>query len=78
MKATKTPSTDRPKALDTLIGITDLVIAHRYPERTPTLGDLARVVGLASRSLRISDLDERISVENAATLAVAKRMGVIG
>jgi hypothetical protein len=75
-QATKTDN--RPKALDTLIGITDLVIAHRYPERTPTLGDLARVVSLASRSLRIPDLDERISVENAATLAVAKRLNVIG
>jgi len=55
MKATKTTATDRPKALDTLLAIVDLVIPHRFPERTPTL----------------------ISVENATTLAVAKRLGVI-
>jgi len=77
MNATKTPATDRPKALDTLIAIVDLVIPHRY-DRVPTLGEIARTVGVASRSLRIPDFDERISVENAATLAVAKRLNVIG
>jgi hypothetical protein len=37
MKATKTLATDRPQALDTLTQIVDLIIAHRFPQKTPTL-----------------------------------------
>ena len=37
------------------------------------LSDVARVVGASSRVLRIADLDERISVENATVMALAKK-----
>ena len=75
-QATKTDN--HPKALDTLVAIVDLIISHRFPQKTPTLVELARVTSLANHSLRYSDRDEKVSVENAATLAVAKRLNVIG
>jgi hypothetical protein len=31
----------RPKALDVLVGIVDIVLAFRFAERTPTLSDMA-------------------------------------
>jgi hypothetical protein len=67
----------RPKTLDTLVSITDLALAHRFTERPPTLGEVARMVGVASRVLHIRDLDERISCENAAVVEIAKRLNVI-
>jgi hypothetical protein len=74
----KAPTTEKPKALDTLTAIVDLVLAQRYPERMPTLVDIARVVSLANRSLRFDSREERLTCENAATLAVAKRLNMIG
>ena len=73
----KAPITERPKAVDTLVGIVDLAITFRFPEKTPSLSDVARLVGASSRVLRIADLDERISVENAAVMAVAKRRRLV-
>jgi hypothetical protein len=70
-------TTEQPKALDALIGIVDLAIAFRFAERVPTLSDLARVVAASSRVLRIHDLDERLSCENAAMLALAKKRGLV-
>ena len=51
---------ERPKALDVLVGVTELALTYRYPERAPTryperaptLADMARVVSTASRLLR--------------------------
>jgi hypothetical protein len=40
------------------------------------LGTISRAAGRASRLLRISELDERMSVENAATLALAKKLAL--
>ena len=70
-------TTEHPKALDALIGIVDVAIPYRYPERIPTLSHLARLVASASRVLHVRDLDERISVENAAVLALAKKRGLV-
>ena len=75
---TKIPATERPKALDVLVNIVDLAVSYRFQERTPTLTDLARVIGSASRVLRYADVDERISTENAALLAIAKQRGLVG
>ena len=47
-------------------------------ERPPALADVARIVAAASRVLRIADVDERISVENAAIMAFAKQRGLVG
>jgi hypothetical protein len=70
-------TTDRPKALDTLIGIVEQAVAFRHADRTPTLTDLARLTSTASRCLRYDNVDEQISVTNAAVISVAKRHNVI-
>ena len=77
MKPTpKAPTTtERPRPLDVLVGITESAIAFRFADRTPTISDVARVVAQASRVMHIRDLDERISVENAAVMAFAKQRG---
>jgi hypothetical protein len=68
---------ERPKSVETLISIVEQAIAYRFTERTPTLSDVARVVSTASRLLRFSNLDERIEVENAAVLALAKKRQLV-
>jgi hypothetical protein len=78
MKSTKASAAEaRSTALETLVAITDLALAHRYPGRTPTLGDVARMVGACSRVLHIRSLDERIETENSATVAIARKLGAI-
>ena len=67
-----------PKSVDTLANIVEQVVALRFVERTPTLSDLARLVNTASRLLRFHDVDERIETENKVTLAVAKKLSLIG
>jgi hypothetical protein len=74
----KTPTAERPKAVDALIDITERAIAFRYTERNPTLSDVARVVSTASRLLRYDNIDERIEVENATVLALVKKRGLVG
>jgi hypothetical protein len=71
-------ATERPKSVDTLIGITEMALAYRYTERNPTLSDVARTVAIASRLLRYSNLDEKIEVENAAVLGLVKKRGLVG
>ena len=64
---------EQPKALAILVSIVDLAITFRFPEKTPSLSDVARLVGASSRVLHIRDLDERISVENACVMEIAKK-----
>ena len=41
---TKPTTTDeRPKALDVLVGVTEIALAYKYPERTPTLSDMSKL-----------------------------------
>jgi hypothetical protein len=68
---------ERPKALDTLVAIVDQAVAFRFAERVPTLADIARLVAASSRVLRFADLDERISCENSAVMALAKKRGLV-
>jgi hypothetical protein len=68
---------ERPKALDVLVSVTELALTYRYPERTPTLSDMARTVSTASRLLRFSNLDERIETENLAVLALARKRQMV-
>jgi hypothetical protein len=71
-------TSDAPKALDTLVAISDLAVTHRFVDRTPKLVDVvARAVALASRLLRFENIDERIETENAAVLALAKRRSLL-
>jgi hypothetical protein len=72
-----TKTTDsRQKAIDTLTAVSDLIIAYRYAEKVPTLGNVARAVAAAARTLHI-DANERVATENSCVLAVAKKLGVI-
>src|SRR3984885_6344858 len=48
-------------------------IAFRYVDRVPSLVDIGRITIAASRILHVKDLDEKISIENAAALAIAKK-----
>jgi hypothetical protein len=77
MAKASTTTPERPKALDTLVAVTEIALAYRYAERTPTLSDMARVVSTASRLLRFKDLDERIEVENLAVLALARKRQLV-
>jgi hypothetical protein len=76
-QSAKATATERPKAIDVLIDVTELALSYRYPERTPTISDMARTVSTASRLLRFSNLDERIETENAAVMALAKKRGLV-
>jgi hypothetical protein len=66
-------TTERPKLVDVLVGVTEIALEYRYPEKAPTISEMARTVSTASRLLRFSNLDERIETENAAVLALAKK-----
>jgi hypothetical protein len=73
---TKIEPASKPKATDTLIAVTEAVLAYRGDER-PTLSLIARIINRASRLLRISDIDERMESENAATLSLAKKLRLV-
>jgi hypothetical protein len=68
---------ERPRALDVLTNIAEQAIDLRYADRRVTLVDVGRAVIAASRVLHIRDLDERISVENAAVIQIAKKRQLV-
>ena len=70
-------SVERPKAVDTLVGITEQAIAFRFADRAPSLSDVVRVVSTASRLLRYDNVDERIEVKNATVLQLAKKRQLV-
>ena len=75
----KQPKLGPKAAVEALVAVVETVLPFRVePETAPTLGEVARVVGQASRLLRISDADERITVENQATVALAKKRNLMG
>jgi hypothetical protein len=67
------PTSERPKAVDVLTGVIEQVIPYRFDGREPTISDLARMVSTASRLIRFDNIDERIEVENATVLRLAKQ-----
>ena len=69
------PAEAHATTLDTMVAIADLSLAHRGGN--PRLADIVRTVGAASRCLRIKDLDERLSTENAAVLEIGKKLGTL-
>ena len=75
--AKATTTSERPRALDTLVNVTEIALAYRYADRMPTLSDMARTVATASRLLRFSNLDERIETENAAVMALARKRQLV-
>ncbi len=61
-----------------MIAILELALPFRLAAETkPTLGELARLAGQASRLFRMKDVDEAISVQNAATVALAKKHNIM-
>jgi hypothetical protein len=78
MKPTTTKSSEnvRPTATDTLVSISELVLKFRGVEK-PNLATVARTANRASGLLRIKDLDEKMEVENAATIQIAKKHGLM-
>jgi hypothetical protein len=68
---------ERPTAIDTLVGITELAVQFRFPQKPPTLADLVHVTGAASRALRYDNVDEKIEVENAAVMVLARQRGLV-
>ena len=79
MKPTTTKSSqnsERPTATDTLVSISELVLKFRSEEK-PNLATVARVANRASSLLRLKDLDERMECENAATIQIAKKHGLM-
>jgi hypothetical protein len=72
-KQTKTENgNNKPKATEAIVSITETVLAYRNSSK-PSLALIARVAGRASSLPHIEDVDEKISCENAATIAVAKK-----
>jgi hypothetical protein len=77
MKNAKTESPKPSASVEALVGIVEIVLKARDVAK-PTLGEIARIAGRASAVLlRISDVDERISVENAAIMAIAKKRNLL-
>jgi hypothetical protein len=72
---TKPEAAPQPSATDVLVQITEIVM--RWRNERPTLGCVARACNRASGLLRLRDLDERLEVENSATIQLAKKMGLM-
>jgi hypothetical protein len=71
--------TEQPKAVvETLVDIVERAAACRFTGRAPSLNDLVRMVGTASRLLRYANQAERIEVENATIVALAKKRQLVG
>jgi hypothetical protein len=58
----------QPKAaVEAVAAIAEIVLQFRGDEK-PTLSDIARITGRPSGLLRVQDMDQKITVENAATV----------
>jgi hypothetical protein len=75
--AKQSTATNKPNAVETIMSLAETAMQFHKDER-PTLASVARTCGRASRLLRISDLDERMSCENQATIALAKKLNLVG
>ena len=71
----KPDTTTKPKAVEVLDGVTEMVLGYRGDK--PTIAAIARVTNRASHLLRIGDLDERLEIENGATVMLAKKHGLM-
>ena len=71
----KPDTTTKPKAVEVLAGVTEMVLGYRGDK--PTIAAIARVTNRASHLLRIGDLDERLEIENGATVMLAKKHGLM-
>ncbi|MDA9533159.1 hypothetical protein [Bradyrhizobium sp. CCBAU 25338] len=69
------PKSDQSKRVEALIAIADVVLAYQDNAK-PSLGELARITNRASGLLRIKG-DERMAIENAATLEIARARSLL-
>jgi hypothetical protein len=67
-KAVQTNS--QSKTVETIMSLAETALKFHGDEKV-TLASVARTCGRSSKLLRIADLDERLSCENAATLQPA-------
>jgi hypothetical protein len=74
---TKPEAAPQPSATDTLVQITEIVLRWRAASERVTLSSIARNTNRASGLLRLRDLDERLECENAATIQLAKKLGLM-
>jgi hypothetical protein len=77
MDMAKATVTEKPKALDTLVEITEQALDFRYAEKTVKLMDIGKVVIQAFRAMHIRDADERVSTENQAVVTIAKKRALL-
>jgi hypothetical protein len=74
----KATTTQQPKAaVEALVEIVERAATVRFTDRAASLNDLVRMVGTASRLLRYEDADERVEVENAVVMALAKKRQMV-
>jgi hypothetical protein len=66
---------EQPKATEAIMAIADVVLAFQEKEK-PTLAELARITNRASSLLRIKG-DEKMALENAAAIQLAKRFNLV-
>ena len=64
------------EAVEAIVEIAKVVLRHQQVEK-PTIADIARITGRASRLLRL-DADEKATIENRALLALAKQNNLLG
>jgi hypothetical protein len=70
------PKTDAPDAVEVVIQIADLVLAHRGTEKA-TLGTISRTTARAAGLLLFKNKEEKIAAENAAAVQIARRSNLI-
>ena len=64
-------------AVDVLVNVSELALTYKFPDRVATISEMSRTVSTASRSLRFSNLDEKIETENQVVLTLAKKRQLI-
>jgi hypothetical protein len=73
----KPTATEKPRAVDALVDIVERAIAFRFADKTPSLNEMVRMVSTASRLLRYENQEQRVEVENATVLALAKNRQLV-
>jgi hypothetical protein len=71
---TKPEAAPAPSATDVLVQIAEIVM--RYRNERPTLAAVARSANRASGLLRL-DREARLEAENSATIALARKLGLM-
>jgi hypothetical protein len=71
------PKTDAPNAVDVIVQISDIVLAHRGAAESTTLTAISRTTARAAGLLVFKSKEEKINAENAAAIAIAKRANLI-